>query len=203
MCDVTHQASRPPPSRADRESQGICCTTRPPGAVASGSGLGNLPGRGVPADVSPPGWGTRGRGGRSPRPAAGKRRPERIPPARPREAASGQWGRGGDSRLLLPATARSGRRPLVRNVVPTACRGHGARGPEPRARNGMNESRDSIWPETKTCFRGFLLCLRGPEESRGFPKAPAGGGQSGARGAGAGPPSKAGRRHMAGKLGSG
>lgn len=200
MTSHTKPATPPPPPCGSRKSRDLS-TTRPPGAVASGSGLGNPPGRGVPADVSPPGWGTCR--GRSPRPAAGKRRPERIPPARPREAALGQWGRGGDSRLLLPATACSGRRPLVRNVVPTACRGHGARGPEPRARNGMNESRDSIWPETKTCFRVFLLCLRGPEESRGFPKAPAGGGQSGARGAGAGPPSKAGRRHMAGKLGSG
>lgn len=64
----------------------------------------------------------------------------------------------------------------------------------------MNESPDSIWPETKKCFCGFLLCLLGPEESRiskgtsrrGSVQGPWGGGRT---------PSKPGRRHMAGKLG--
>lgn len=48
----------------------------------------------------------------------------------------------------------------------------------------METSPDSVWPETKTCSHGFFLCLLGPEESIGFPKAPAGGGQCRAGGQG-------------------
>lgn len=103
------------------------------------------------------------------------------------------WGH--DSWLLCWEAGRSAcRRRLVHSTgvreaaVTTLCKVRHA-GPE------MEPSPDSVWPETKTCSRGSFLCLLGPEESIGFPKAPAGGGQCRAGGAGAGHPGEAGTHH--------